>query len=171
MFSNLHISCDPLYESCLPNWIHNTLYIYIYILSSITIPKLDRWRQFSMVFHTHSTMTSRFFKKCKSLAATALWQTTVFCKFHWLKENTYKHAKHYSHTVCGRKIKFANLIVRPHMTAHTHTMYQLHDSVTFSHNSCFYKVFLVLLDQEAPAHRSTELLLDFIKIIISSIVI
>jgi len=49
-------------------------------------------------------------------------------------------------------------------------MYQLHDSVTFSHNSCFYKVFLVLLDQEDMARCSTELLLDFIKIIISAII-
>jgi len=49
-------------------------------------------------------------------------------------------------------------------------MYQLHDSVTFSHNSCFYKVFLVLLDQEAPARCSTELSLDSIKIIITAII-
>jgi len=42
-------------------------------------------------------------------------------------------------------------------------------TLTFSHNSCFYKVFLVLLDQEALAQCSTELLLEFIKIIITVI--
>jgi hypothetical protein len=104
--------------------------------------------------HTYSTMTSRCFKKCKSLAATALWPTIMFCKFHTLQENKYQYAKHYFHTV----------------GAHTHTMYQLHDSVTFSLNSCFYKVFRVLLDQGAPAQCSTELLLGFIKIIITAII-
>jgi hypothetical protein len=58
----LHISCDPLYESCLPNQIHNTLYTYFPVLLLLNWMVESNFSWCS----THSTMTSRCFKKCNS---------------------------------------------------------------------------------------------------------
>jgi len=79
---------------------HN-LYIYIYIYIYFPVLLFLNWKvegYFSWC-STYSTMTSRCFKKCNSLAATALWQTIMLCQCHKLQENTHKEAKNYSRTV------------------------------------------------------------------------